>query len=103
MAGTGQDSIKLKTVNELLGTRYFIPAYQRGYRWEVQQINDLLDDINVFSPKPIKNSDEKTWYCLQPLIVKKNDKDGYTIIDGQQRLTTIYIILHYLNQRYTKE
>ncbi len=79
-----------KPINDLLGMNFFIPSYQRGYRWTQPQVQDLLDDIKEFMEKP-----RETWYCLQPLVVKKsdNDKNRWEVIDGQQRLTTIYIIL----------
>ena len=101
------NKIELKSVNELLGMKFFIPSYQRGYRWTEQQVKDLLNDVNEFRPETVKDTNEKTWYCLQPLVVKKMDderkseckldeKDWYEVIDGQQRLTTIFIILNLL-------
>jgi Protein of unknown function DUF262 len=85
-----------KTISDLLQYSFFIPSYQRGYRWTKQQVEDILNDIAEFSPKEIKDSNDKTWYCLQPIVVK--DRDGkWDVIDGQQRLTTIYLILKYLN------
>lgn len=95
------NNISIKAINELLKSNFFIPAYQRGYRWTEQQVTDLLNDINEFSPKEIANSNEKTWYCLQPIVVKKYENE-WDVIDGQQRLTTIYLILHYLNQGYVE-
>lgn len=89
----------IKSVSDLLGLRYFIPSYQRGYRWTEQQVEDLLNDIN----------ESKGKYCLQPLVVskmsdeRKNEcrldisKIWYEIIDGQQRLTTIFIICNLLS------
>ncbi|NCA22178.1 MAG: DUF262 domain-containing protein, partial [Crocinitomicaceae bacterium] len=99
----GNTKISIKPVNELLKSNFFIPSYQRGYRWTNQQVKDLLNDINEFSPKEIPNSNEKTWYCLQPIVVKQKSENEWHVIDGQQRLTTIYLILYYLNQRYTEE
>lgn len=97
------NNISIKTISELLKCDFFIPSYQRGYRWTEQQVTELLNDIKEFSPKEIPNSDEKTWYCLQPIVVKLKSKNEWDVIDGQQRLTTIYLILYYLNQRYTEE
>ncbi|GIV43118.1 MAG: hypothetical protein KatS3mg035_0241 [Bacteroidia bacterium] len=95
-----ENTITIKSINELLEYSFFIPSYQRGYRWTEQQVTQLLEDVHEFKPKEINNG-EKTWYCLQPLIVKK--KNGvWEVIDGQQRLTTIYLILHYLNQGYVE-
>ena len=92
-------NISIKPINELLQYNFFIPSYQRGYRWTEKQVTDLLEDINDFIPKEIPNSDEKTWYCLQPIVVKKKD-DYWDVIDGQQRLTTIYLIIHYINEMW---
>lgn len=94
--------ISIKTINDLLKSNFFIPSYQRGYRWTEQQVTELLNDINEFSPKEIDNSNEKTWYCLQPIVVKKKEDNEWDVIDGQQRLTTTFLILHHLNQGYVE-
>ncbi len=83
----------IKSINQLLGEKFFIPSFQRGYRWDKKQVEDLLEDIWEFFNIPKKEEGE--FYCLQPLIVKK-ENDRYRLIDGQQRLTTIYLILVYL-------
>ena len=89
------------SVKELLGKRFNIPYYQRGYRWEEKQVNDLLNDLQEFYFK-IKANSDSSFYCLQPLVVVKNkqlttDEDNpvYDLIDGQQRLTTLYLLLVY--------
>ncbi len=97
------NTLELKTINELQQYSFYIPSYQRGYRWTPNEVEDLLNDISEFTPRPVDESDEKTWYCLQPIIVKKNENKQFEVIDGQQRLTTIYLILHYLNQGYIEE
>lgn len=96
------NKISIRTINDLLKSNFFIPSYQRGYRWTEQQVTELLNDINEFSPKEIENSNEKTWYCLQPIVVKKNEDNEWDVIDGQQRLTTTFLILHHLNQGYVE-
>ena len=83
----------IKSIKELLNYDFFIPSYQRGYRWDRQQIEDLLEDILEFSNIGGKESGE--FYCLQPVILKKDGENRFKLIDGQQRLTTIYIILSY--------
>lgn len=87
-----------KTIFELRDYEFFIPSYQRGYRWSTQQVNELLNDIWDFSKK--KSSNEE-FYCLQPIIVKERHNDQnvklWEVIDGQQRLTTIHLILTCLN------
>lgn len=93
--------LELKTVNELSQYSFFIPSYQRGYKWGGNETIDLLSDINDFKPRLIDESDEKTWYCLQPIVVKKiAGHNEFEVIDGQQRLTTLFLILNYLNQDF---
>ena len=83
----------IKSINQLLGKKFYIPSFQRGYRWGEKQVKDLLEDIWEFFNIPKK--DEGEFYCLQPIIVKKENTQ-YRLIDGQQRLTTIFLILSYL-------
>ena len=93
--------ISLKPIAELLTddnsqpTRFWIPAYQRGYRWKPLQVAQLLEDIWEF----VQNSEGGTrqaFYCLQPLVIKAHQDGRFEVVDGQQRLTTIYILLTYL-------
>lgn len=101
-----ENKIGLKSVAQLLDMKFFIPSYQRGYRWTEQQVKDLLEDIYDFSKK--KEYRKGEFYCVQPLVVremneeekKQNSLDGkwYEVIDGQQRLTTIYLILTFLKE-----
>ncbi|WP_336964092.1 DUF262 domain-containing protein [Chryseobacterium contaminans] len=93
-----KSKLELKTINELREFSFFIPKYQRGYRWSSNEIKDLLNDIHEFKPKQIENTDRKTWYCLQPIVIKNIIDSKFEVIDGQQRLTSIYLILYYLNQ-----
>lgn len=76
---------------------FTIPDYQRGYKWTSQQVAELLNDIHAFQNTEQKPSE---FYCLQPLAVVKNKKPDnshkYEVVDGQQRLTTLYMILNYL-------
>lgn len=93
-----------KPISELLDKQFFIPSYQRGFRWEQQQVIDLLNDIWDFTKKEKEN---KEFYCLQPIVIKecneetkkRNELTGtwYEVIDGQQRLTTLHILLTYFN------
>jgi len=109
-----EDNLKPLTINELLDKQFFIPHYQRGYRWTEQQVKQLLDDIDSFTPREIPGKpEERTFYCLQPVVVKLMNEEykqkyglkgeWYEVIDGQQRLTTIYIILQYINQKWQGE
>jgi hypothetical protein len=85
-------------INKLLTYKFYIPAYQRGYRWTDVQVNALLNDIWEFNKN---NIDPEKFYCLQPIVIKEkivNEIKLWEIIDGQQRLTTILIMLYYFNQ-----
>lgn len=79
-----------KFVGDISG-KYFIPSYQRGYRWGKEEVERLLDDIYT-------NGDKN--YCLQPVVVRRRSADSYELIDGQQRLTSLFIILKYMKRRH---
>lgn len=80
-------NLEEKIISEISGN-FIIEAYQRGYRWGKDEVVRLLEDINEI-PDGQK-------YCLQPIVVK-NVNGVYELIDGQQRLTTLYLIMKYLN------
>lgn len=94
--------LNLKSIKSLIDSKYkfFIPSYQRGYRWSKEQITELLDDILEFQ----KNAKNGEFYCLQPIVIKKiKDTEYWEVIDGQQRLTTIYIILMVFYNRWAED
>lgn len=107
--------VKLEPVAKLLNRNFFIRSYQRGYRWDEDQVKDLLSDLKEFINQP--NKSEEEFYCLQPIVVKclsANEKEKlkrfdfdetsiYEVIDGQQRITTITIILQYLKESLRNE
>ena len=76
---------------------FMVPSYQRGYRWGADEVSALLDDIEA-----IKEKDDKD-YCLQPVVVKKRDDDRYELVDGQQRLTTLYLLLLFMQKEGFKK
>ena len=78
--------LELRLVGNISG-EFFIADYQRGYRWK-EEVEMLLNDISEIG--------EGKNYCLQPIVVKKSE-NKYELIDGQQRLTTLYLI-----QKFTK-
>ena len=69
-----ENKIELKSINELLGMKFFIPLYQRGYRWTEQQVKDLLNDIWEFSKK--KKQDRGTEGRNLTLKTQMLDIDG---------------------------
>ena len=90
---------KLETrfVSEIEG-KFLVPDYQRGYRWGTAEVTRLLDDVynllNFGSGKNPLNGSKN--YCLQPIVVKRLDENYFEVIDGQQRLTTIFLIYKYI-------
>ncbi len=97
--------LDLCAITDLCNKNFFLPEYQRGYRWGETQIRQMLEDLYSFF---YDENASGSFYCLQPIVVKeipvgdiqklklqsKNDDNRwYEVIDGQQRLTTIRIIL----------
>lgn len=80
-------------VHNLQSKSFVVKDYQRGYKWTDKEITALLNDVNDH-----KELDGK--YCLQPVIVKTLEDDTIELIDGQQRITSIYLLLYYLTQEY---
>ena len=78
--------LETKLVADIKGA-FYVPSYQRGYRWGEDEVNRLLDDV-------FQNGQKN--YCLQPVVVRKKD-DTFELVDGQQRLTTIYLIYKYMS------
>ena len=85
----------LVSVAELMGRKFRVPAYQRGYRWTKKEVTDLLEDLWEFHQSEPK---KQQFYCLQPIVIQKNG-EFYDVLDGQQRLTTLYLLLSYLDDR----
>ena len=97
--------LKPRPIYELLDYHFIIPPYQRGYRWDKEQVDDLLDDLKKFvtdiAYKEVNGLKDKAYYCLQPIAVvpldrNNPDNDTFYVIDGQQRLTTLYLLLQFL-------
>lgn len=86
---SSQIILETKLVADIKGS-FYVPSYQRGYRWGKDEVIRLLDDIYINGNKN---------YCLQPVVVRKSDK-GFELIDGQQRLTTLFILLTYIKKEY---
>ena len=81
------DTKNWNTELDTLVTYYKIPIYQRNYAWERDEISALIKDIydSMVIDKPI--------YYIGTLVTFKRDENVFEVIDGQQRLTTIYIVL----------
>lgn len=78
-----------------------IPEYQRGYKWTVDNIIQLLEDLKGFKQN---SSDE--FYCLQNITITKTNINGHScfnVIDGQQRLTTLFILISYIQRNMSNK
>lgn len=87
-----KEAHNLKSIKELKDFHFLVEKYQRGYKWGIPQIEELLTDIQEFS------LEKESFYCLQPVVIKQLDNNKFELIDGQQRLTTIFIILKCLEE-----
>lgn len=89
------NQLMVKSISELSGMDFIIMDYQRGYRWTKVEVEELLEDLLAFAKRQDKSNGE--FYCLQPVVVRDRETH-YEVIDGQQRLTTLYLILTCLKQ-----
>lgn len=89
-AAAGNDGalLDLKLVGDLNG-QFYVPRYQRGYRWGTVEVGRLLNDIWDSKGKD---------YSLQPVVVKQRSASEWELVDGQQRLTTLYLIFLYMQR-----
>lgn len=103
---------QMKAVAELLDPHspyhFLVPSYQRGYRWTREQVGDLLNDISEFA-NPVGGDAGTTTYCLHPLVVKRRkwlrgnaEIEGWEVMDGQQRLSTLLLLVQELLPGYEK-
>lgn len=83
---------KDKTIFE--DDNYIIPLYQRAFAWSDKEITQLIDDIYDF---------EAEKYYIGSLIINVNSNGLYEVIDGQQRLTALYLLLNYLDYRWEND
>lgn len=96
-------------VHHLLGERYTfnVPSFQRGYRWGKQEVEDLLCDLAEFADQQTgadaSGRQPAQTYLLQPLVVRKAGDTQYDVLDGQQRLTTLRILLQWLKENIATE
>lgn len=104
----------ITSIDKLMGRTFFVPGYQRGYRWGRQEVEALLNDLWEFYLQAKEKKDEEerenlleenknVFYCLQPIVLYKDEQAQENLLDGQQRLTTIYLLLSYLDSRRREE
>jgi len=99
--------VRQTKLGELFQSSVFkIPRYQRGYAWESQQVQDLLEDIQYsYEERQTEESPNFTHYFGTLVMLDRgiestanNDFEAFDIIDGQQRMTTISILINCLNE-----
>ena len=74
--------------------KFVIPEYQREYAWEEEQVCQLFDDIWDFTQNKVIDKDyQRNTYFLGCIVAYKNEQNEMEIIDGQQRLTTLFLLL----------
>lgn len=92
------EELKIIPVSDVFANiNYLVPIYQRNYAWGETQIEQLIEDIE----SSIDGSNKS--YFLGNLIVNQTDNNVYEVIDGQQRLTTLYLLEKYLGIVFAKE
>lgn len=100
---------KQLTISQLIeaGISFEIPNYQRGYRWGKTEVIDLLEDImdvvkEDYTPLVLRDICKRSPYCLQPISFDNSKESNNTmiVVDGQQRLTTTFLILKYIASRF---
>lgn len=98
IGGKMTEDLKIISVSDIFSNiNYLVPIYQRNYAWSETQIEQLIEDIE----SSIDNSNKN--YFLGNLIVNQTDNNIYEVIDGQQRLTTLYLIEKYLEISFSKD
>lgn len=104
---TQKNKLDTVTLLELMGNDFYIPDYQRGYRWTETEVKKLMEDLDEYVRKFDDDDYEQTYkdfYCMQPLVVFFNKEyNRWEVIDGQQRLTTTYLILNQDRENLQKE
>ncbi len=100
-----QENFRPKPVAELIDGRHLfvIPSFQRGYRWEEKQVADLLEDIRQFADNDVPGADS---YFLQPVVVRPciyKGREAWEVLDGQQRLTTLLLVLKRLMRKLSED
>lgn len=78
---------------------FFVADYQRGYRWGRVEVRQLLDDIKANAFAAQKRRELPRDYFLQPVVVLRRG-DGWELVDGQQRLTTLLLVTKYIATKF---
>ena len=83
------------SLKEMDNMTFSIPYYQRGYRWTADNVEKLLEDLVEFVGQ------QDSSYCLQPIVLQCLGENKFRVVDGQQRLTTIALIMSVIKAERT--
>ncbi len=78
---------------------FFVAGYQRGYRWGREEVRQLLDDIRANAKDAEEKRTAPADYYLQPIVVLRRGDNSWELVDGQQRLTTLFLITKYIGTK----
>lgn len=100
--------VNKKSVKELLSSgkqlKFVIPEYQRPYAWTEDQVQTLFDDLAEFTRDvPKDDSDDNSTYFLGTIVSYENDNREQEIIDGQQRITSLFLLLRAIYRKIEEE
>ena len=88
---------------DLIVSNLIIPDYQRAYVWDKERVKILLEDLDEYLDMK-SNENKPNTYLLGSLILhKNNDTNEFEVVDGQQRLVSLALILHALNDSDSSE
>ena len=92
------NKIELKSIHNLLGTKSLrIPSYQRPYKWNEKNIEELLSDIDIALGKKQESGNSNFRYRIGTILLHNNTEDKtLDVIDGQQRIVSFYWLQKYL-------
>ncbi len=84
-----------ETIGDVFSDKYAftIPPYQRPYSWETDQANELIDDLVIAQKESLKGADVTPYFLGSIVLIKKENESESEVIDGQQRLTTLSLLL----------
>ena len=89
---------EIKSINALLQMNLNIPDYQRPYKWDIQNIEDLFLDITNAINYAAQYSKFK--YRIGTIILHKKQDGTYDIVDGQQRIISLVLLKQFLEPKF---
>ena len=103
--GKGEDAVieSIESIEKLFDRKLEIPDYQRPYRWTVKNMGDLLSDIDMSMKRRVDLADAEDFRYRFGTIILHFENEKYYIVDGQQRIISLWLIRRYLHERLHNE